>query len=735
MKALLKTTLLFLALHISFTFSAHEGMWIPALLESLNSDHLQASGLRLSAADIYSVNQSSLKDAIAHFGGGCTSEVISDQGLLLTNYHCGYGQIQSHSSVEDDYLTDGFWAMSKKEELSNPGLSATFIVRIDDVTDAVLKGVRDDMERSARNKQIYENIERLQAEATEGTDHEARIRPFFYGNEYYMIVTRTYKDVRLVGAPPSSIGKFGGDTDNWIWPRHTGDFALFRIYADKNNEPADYSEDNVPYRPKKHLEISMDGVDEGDFTMVYGFPGRTEQYLISDAVDQVMNIRNPLKIAMRETSLGIIDAAMAADDATRIKYAAKQSRISNAWKKWIGQNFGLKRNRAVEKKRGEEEAFQSWAESNAERSSSYASLLDDLKQANEQLAPYQLARELFIEYVFYGPEIFRFANRFDRLVNDHSQMKEDGVLDKEIEGLKRQIEAHFKDYDKAVDEDVFTALTPMLLDALPADIRPAFFKTTYRNKYAGSADVLASRLYSKKSLMQDKQALLDLAEGFDEKSAAKIKKDETFQLMLELYRFYFDEVRPSMSQRSERMDELMGEYVRAQQEMSPTEVFWPDANSTLRLTYGKIEGSNPRDAVEYKYYTTLDGVVAKYQPGHKDFDLPERLLDLHEKKDYGPYADEDGSLFVCFTGSNHTSGGNSGSPALDANGRLVGLNFDRSWESTMSDIMFDPSLCRNIMVDIRYVLFIVDKFAGAGHLVNEMDLVDLSRGENRIPSE
>ncbi|NND95295.1 MAG: serine protease, partial [Flavobacteriales bacterium] len=417
---------------------AHEGMWIPALLNSLNAGHLEANGLRLSPEEIYSINQSSLKDAIVHFGGGCTAEVISDKGLILTNYHCGYSQIQTHSSVDNDYLTNGFWADGQGTEIPNDGLSATFISSIEDVTDIILNGVTSEMTENERNKIIFDNSTDLESERS-GDGIKAAVRSFFYGNEFYLINTKTYKDVRLVGAPPSSIGKFGGDTDNWVWPRHTGDFALFRIYAGADNEPAAYNKVNKPYRAKRHLRISLDGAEDGDFVMVYGFPGRTQQYLISDAVDHVISRSNPLKIEMRETSLSIIDKAMAADDRTRIQYASKQARISNAYKKWIGQNFGLERFNALEKKQEFEKEFGEWLKSDANAMSRYGSLIVDLKKAQDDAERYQMARELFIEYVYYGPEFYRLASRFNNLKNNYSDLSDSGELESTIASLKKAV--------------------------------------------------------------------------------------------------------------------------------------------------------------------------------------------------------------------------------------------------------------------------------------------------------
>lgn len=695
---------------ISGATHAKEGMWIPTLLKAVEGD-MQAYGLKLSAEDIYSINNSSLKDAVVHFGGGCTAEIISGKGLLLTNHHCGYGQIQSHSSVENDYLKNGFWAMSMADELANPGLTATLIVRIDDVTSKVLAGTDGLGANEARVKRM-ENIATIESEIVEGTNHEATVRPFNYGNAYYVIVTKTYNDVRLVGAPPSSVGKFGGDTDNWMWPRHTGDFSIFRIYANDNNEPAEYADSNVPYTPSHFFPVSLDGVEEGDFTMVFGFPGFTETYLTSHAVDYVMNKSNPMRISMRQTSLSIIDQAMLSSDKIRIQYAAKQSRISNAYKKWIGQNKGLKLLNALEVKREQEKEMTGASRRNGERIYKF----EDLYKGIEK---YRFARELFIEYYYYGPEFYRFAQNFRNVVKNYDELASDGKLAAEIASLKAASARYFKDYHQPTDKAVFEALSGMFIDYIDPEIAGEELREMFAN--AESIDKLADKLYAK-SYFTNEEKMNDLLDGFSAKSVKKIKKDKAYQLMAAAVDMYNGRVRPEFNSRQTEIDELMKDHVAAMVDVFPDRVFWPDANSTLRLTYGKAEGSEPRDGMVYKHYTTTDGILQKYVPGDRDFDLPADLIELLEKKDFGKYG-KDGELRVCFTGSNHTTGGNSGSPVLDGYGNLIGLNFDRSWESTMSDIMFDPDRCRNIMVDIRYVLFIVDKYAGASHLIQEMTLV------------
>lgn len=701
-----KVLILVISCFTALNSVATEGMWIPTLLGSIE-DEMQAYGLQLSAEDIYSINHSSLKDAIVHFNGGCTAEMISNEGLLLTNHHCGYGQIQYHSSLENDYLTDGFWAMTRADELMNPDLVATFILSITDVTDQVLKGT--DGENGA---QIFQdNMKKLEEAAATGRGIQGLVRAFNYGNSYYLIKTKTYEDVRLVGAPPSSIGKFGGDTDNWLWPRHTGDFSIFRIYADSENEPAPYSTDNVPYQPEHSLPINMKGVEEGDFTMVFGFPGRTEQYLTSYAVDYVMNQANPMRIDMRSHSLAVIDEAMNSDKLIKIQYAAKQSRISNSYKKWIGQNKGLKILNAMDVKEGEEKILR---ESSAENKV----MLDRFEELYKNLNDYAFARDLFIEYYFVGPEIYRHALQFSDIVNNYDTLVKTGQLKAQVDQMKKVVSAHFKNYQLEVDKDVFTELTKLYREYSNDDFEPAFFNEKAKCFEKGQ---FTDWLY-KSSLFSSEEKMTDLVENFSAKSIKKIKKDPAYIIANQLYDGYFENVRPKYNEYNSEINSLMQKHVLALEETFPEKVMWPDANSTLRLTYGKAEGSEPVDGMEYKFYTTSRGILDKYDPENPDFVLPPRLIDILKEGDFGKYATE-GELRVCFTGSNHTTGGNSGSPALDGNGYLIGLNFDRTWESTMSDIMFDPNRCRNIMVDIKYVLFVVDKYAGAGHLVDEMELV------------
>jgi tetratricopeptide (TPR) repeat protein len=696
---------------------AHEGMWLPTLLKSIEGD-MHAAGLQLTAEQIYSIEQGSIKDAIVLFGGGCTAEVISAQGLILTNHHCGFSQVQEHSSLENDYLKDGFWAAAKERELRNPGLSATFIVRIEDVSDRILPNLPDGLTPAQRREAVDKLAASLSAEAIAGTHYRAVVRPFNYGNSYFLIVSETFTDVRLVGAPPSSIGKFGGDTDNWMWPRHNADFSLFRIYAGPDNKPAAPSDANVPFIPRHVLPISLEGVKEGDFAMIFGFPGNTQRYLSSYAVEYVKNTADPMRIAMRTASLEVIDAAMRSSDLTRIQYADKQSSISNAWKKWIGELRGLKELGTLEAKRNYERTY-------VDRSRElgmphYAAALDELRTVYAEYVPYATARDLFIEMVYYGPEVLRFADRYRDIVEGYDRLVKEGKLDAQLAKLQDAAVAYYKDYDVAVDKRVFKALLPIYRKHIDPALAPAILKEI-DTRFKGNADAWVDDLFAR-SIFVSQERLDKAISSLKAKSVKAMAKDPGYRAARAFIGSFMDDVRPYHGQLSDRIETAMRTYVKGMMEMFPDRTYWPDANSTLRLSYGKVEGSEPRDAVVYQPFTTLDGVIAKYIPGDAEFDLPQRLIDLNAARDFGRYG-VNGSMPVCFTSSLHTTGGNSGSPVLNGRGELIGLNFDRTWESTMSDIQFDPLKCRNICVDARYILFIIDKFAGATHLLDEMQIV------------
>ena len=705
MKNLNTTILLSFLMLCVLNSRAKEGMWLPMFLQQLNEAEMQAMGLELSAEDIYSINNGSLKDAIVHFGGGCTAEIISAEGLLLTNHHCGYGQIQSHSSVDNDYLTNGFWAKDQTEELTNKGLTATFIKYMKEVTAEVLANDTSEISEIQRKKLIKSIGDSLIDIEIEGTHYEASIKPFFKGNRYFMFVTETFKDVRLVGAPPSSIGKFGSDTDNWMWPRHTGDFSIFRIYADKDNNPAEYSEDNIPYQPNRHLSISTQGVKPGDFTMVYGFPGRTDEYLPAVAVKQITQVLNPAKISIRKTALDIMDKEMRASDNVRIKYASKYASVANYYKKWIGENTGIQKTRGIQRKEEFEAAFMDALNSN-EVNPQYSSLLNLYDSLYGQMESVALARDYFIEIAYRGIEIIKFANKATKFIRTGSI--------EDLEKFKKSISGHFKNYDANTDSLLFDALLHKYhIDQANSEYLPAYFNGKI---YA------ASEVFSK-SYFANQENLENLFNSSLKKIKKKLSNDPAFKVSSALYGHYRDVIYGKYWAIEDELDALDRLYIKAMMEVLPDyRNYYPDANSTLRLTYGQVQGVSPIDAVTYGHVTYLEGMIEKYVPGDYEFDLPQKLIDLYESKDFGTYTDDNGKLPVCFIATNHTTGGNSGSPALNVKGELVGLNFDRAWEGTMSDINYDASHCRNIMVDARYILFIIDKYANADYLLDEMSI-------------
>lgn len=709
---------LFLLISICYLSAAmsKEGMWVPIFLKGVIMDEMRLNGLQLTAEDIYSVNNSSLKDAVVQFGGGCTAEIISNDGLLLTNHHCGYGTIQSHSSLENDYLTDGFWAPNRAGELANPGLQATVIKRIVDVTDRVMNGIQNSVNRDSV---IQANSKKIVDELINGSHYEAFVREFYNGNQYIAFITETFKDVRLVGAPPSSIGKYGFDTDNWVWPRHTGDFSIFRIYANKENKPAEYSDENVPYHPAHHLPISMKGYTEGDFTMVYGFPYRTEEYLTSSAVDFIMNVSNPKRIEIRTAKLDVLNKRMKESDLVRIKYAAKQSSTSNAWKKWKGQNKGLQRNQALKKKLEFEEEFLKRINAVPSDYGEVSDILDKLKAAYASLNEVGLARDHYVEIGYYGTDLLRFAGGFGKFVEKVNAGETLGAED--IENLNKRLEGFYKNYDYQTDKDVFTAIMPIYWNAENNEFKPDILNSEKQKAVVYPVE-WSEKTYSS-SILGKQEEFQKRIDKDATKAMKALSKDPVFILATTLSSFYREKIAPRYNELSKNIEELDRRYLRMIREVFPERNYYPDANGTLRLAFGKVEGMNPADAITYEYYTSLEGVMEKYVPGSDEYDLPEKLIELYETKNYGKYA-QDGQLRICFIASNHTSGGNSGSPVLNGKGELIGLNFDRNWEGTMSDIMYDINQCRNISVDIRYVLFIIDKFADSGYLLKEMTLLE-----------
>ncbi len=705
----LKLLLLLFFVHVQ---AQQGGMWIPSLLQGMNEKEMKNLGMKMTAADIYSVNKSSLKDAVPHFNGGCTSEVISPKGLLLTNHHCGFDAIQNQSSVDHDYLTNGFWAYKMSEELPNEDLVVTFIVKIEDVTSKVLEGTAALATELEKQKKIQENISLLSNSLPKESWQENKIRTFYEGNQYLLFVTETYKDVRLVGAPPSSIGKFGSDTDNWVWPRHTGDFSLFRIYADKNNRPASYSKDNVPYTPKHFLPISLDGVKEDDFTLVFGYPGKTNEYLPAVAIAQIVNELNPAKIEIRDHALKVADGFMRKDNAIKIQYASKYASIANYWKKWIGETQGLTKSNAVEIKKKQEIAFQEKVVK-AGKQAEYGNLLTDFDKNYTEIKSYALARDYFMEVALRNTELLSVGYKLYQLEQVNNSKGEQAFNDRKnnlISGLAE----FYKDFNANVDQKVFEQLIHLYATKSPKEFLPTNLSNI-------NATELANDVYSNSKLVSY-NSLKELLTGDSKTVLANLNADKGFIVIKSMADKFLKDVAPKYDEINLKITALQRTYMKAQLELNKGSRIFPDANSTLRVTYGKVKGYAPKDATLYTPVTYLDGAMEKYIPGDYEFDVPAKLIDLYKKKEYGQYG-ENGKMPVCFIGTNHTTGGNSGSPAIDAYGNLIGLNFDRVWEGTMSDINYDPSICRNIMVDIRFVLFIIDKYAGATNLIEELKLV------------
>ena len=716
-----KLIIIYFSLLVTITAKADEGMWLPFLLKQLNSEEMYIRGLKIPVEEIYNANKNCLKDAVALFGGGCTGEMISYEGLLLTNHHCGYSNIQSHSSIEKNYLRDGFWAFKKTDEIPCPGLTVSFIIRMENVSQQIIPFLNDSMPEAERNNKVRELAGSIEKSAIEGTHYNAQVKAIFEGNEYILIVSETFKDIRMVGAPPSSIGNFGGETDNWMWPRQTGDFSLFRVYADKDNKPAAYNIENVPFRPRYAFSISLNGVKEGDFTMVYGFPGTTQEYLSSYAVDATMNVSDPNRIAIRDKKIAVMHQYMQEDEKVFIQYAAKLRRMANAYKKWKGEIKGLKQLDAIQRKRTFENDFTKWCSLNIQKNKKYNNLINQFSDIYKDYTKFITAADYHAEAAL-GIELVNYALAFNKLVEYSLAEKPDQKkIDTEAERLLKASESYFKNYHAPLDEKMMAELCAEYFQHVDAGLMPPALLNA-NSKYKGDFAKYASMVFDK-SFFVSQEKVKKLLDHFTTKKAKQISKDPAYILANDFMDTYNVKVGTIVIDKRMQLAPLNRIYMAGIREMQEGRKIYPDANSTLRVAFGTVQGYNPKDGAHYDYMTTIEGIMEKMDSTDEDFVVPKRLVDLYNKKDYGRYG-VSGTMPVAFIASNHTTGGNSGSPVLNDKGLLIGTNFDRVWEGTMSDIMFDRDRCRNITVDIRYTLFIIDKFAGAGNLIKEMDIIN-----------
>ncbi len=706
--------LLCAALMLAKPAAADEGMWLLPLLQKLNANAMQKDGLALSVEDIYSINNSSLKDAIVIFGGGCTGEIISPDGLLLTNHHCGYGAIQQHSTVEHDYLKDGFWAMTREQEIPTPGLSVQFLDRIEDVSDKILPELATITDEKARAEKANEIGKALVKDLNNPAGgSRATVYSMFNGNAYYLFVYKVYNDVRMVGAPPSSIGKFGADTDNWMWPRHTGDFSMFRVYTDKDGNPAKYAAENIPMKAKKYLNVSIAGINEGDYAMIMGYPGRTERYMTSWEVDQRMNIDNAIRIEVRGIRQEVLLNDMLADPKVKIQYASKYAGSSNYWKNSIGMNRGLKKLNVIAKKQDIEKRFEAFAaqSNNAE----YQSTLKDIQSAVETRAKDRVTLMYYSE-ALRVIELSGMAARAEAYLKA-LQAKEEKAIETEKSKLLKAADAFYKDYSVTTDAKVAKAMLKEFTAKVEKTEWPAVL-TAADKSYKGNFNKYIDEVFAKSSFVS-----FDKLKAFTDKpDAKKLEKDPAYQIAASL-----KESMTALNARTEPYDYQLAKgrriFLAGLMEMDTNKVFYPDANFSTRLTYGNVLSYSPSDGVLYKYYTTMRGIMEKEDPNNWEFVVPAKLKELYENKDFGDYAMADGEMPVCFLSNNDITGGNSGSPVMNAKGELIGSAFDGNWEAMSGDIAFEPELQRTISVDIRYVLFIIDKYAGAKHLIDEMTIV------------
>lgn len=718
MLALLMGAFLFVS-----SLHANEGMWLPFFLKDMNEEEMREMGMELTAEDIYSVNNSSLKDAVVSLGGFCTAEVISSKGLLLTNHHCAYGQIQSHSSVDNDYLTDGFWAATHDDELANPGLSVSFLLEITDVTEEILERVKDAKNESQREQMIQAAIQKMKSENKKDDFHTVEIKSFFKGNEYYMMTYQVFKDIRLVGAPPESIGKYGGDTDNWMWPRHTGDFSLLRIYADKDGNPAEYSEDNIPYTPKHHLPVSLDGVKEGDFAMVMGYPGSTQRFLSSYGVKLALDVEQPARVKVREKKLELMKEDMDASKEVRIQYASKYARVSNYWKYFKGQSRGLKRLNVYDKKVQIEDDFMAWVNEDDGRKEEYGDVIKMLEEGYSKRREFELA-SVYIQEAGFASEAVMLA--MQTMLGVHMGWGEDKKDTKVVEEQKEQLleraQKFFKDYSLETDKKVTAAMLQMYYDNVDKQYHPKFFEDVKK----GDFEKFVEKAYKKSFLTSEEE----FREFLEKPKFKTLDKDPIFNMALDMVTLYRNDLQMKSMEVEQNLKPAYRLLVKGLREMNPDKRYYPNANFTMRVSYGQIFDYYPADAVRYDITTTIDGVMDKEDPSNDEFIVPDRLKELYRNRDFGRYADENGDLIVNFISKNDITGGNSGSPVINGRGELIGCAFDGNWEAMSGDIAFEPELQRTISVDARYILFIIDKYAGAKHIVDEMTVID-NRGKKK----
>lgn len=697
-----------------------EGMWLPIFVERLNYVDMQKMGLNLTAEEIYSINNSSLKDAIVNFGNFCTGEIVSAEGLILTNHHCGYEAIQSHSSIDHDYLTDGFWAMSKDEELKNDGLTATFFVRMADVTNEVLADVTDDMTEADRSKTIKKVIKELETAGEEEGRYTAEVKGFFNGNEYYLFIYEVYTDVRLVGAPPSAIGKFGGDTDNWMWPRHTGDFSMFRVYTAPDGSPATYAEENIPLKAKRHLSVSLKGVEKDDFAMIWGYPGGTDRYRTSWGIDLTLNEINPAIDVMGDIVLSNMKTGMNMSDEVRIMYASKHAMIANLWKNKKGESRGLKALKVYDKKKALEAEFANWVASTPANQEKYGNVLQEFEDAYKVKAESGLDEIMWnLQLGLYGCQAFTIPFQFKSVEQILGQKLKKDELAEALAPIYDVVNGAYAEYDMATEKLIYAGVMNQLKAALPVAELPDIY-TFIDKKYKGDIDAFVDDVFEK-SIYASKENM----EAFLAKpKLKKMENDLGAKVSNSLYGMIMkmqaagDPKTDAMLKNAQRL------FVAGLREMNPQKAYYPDANFTMRLTYGQVLDYYPADAIHYDYVTHLSGVMDKEDASNDEFVVPSKLKELYSKKDYGRYADKNGDMIVCFLTNNDITGGNSGSPVINGDGELIGIAFDGNWEAMSGDIAFEPELQRTISVDIRYVLFVIDKYAGASHLVDEMTVVE-----------